>query len=395
MVIPLSIGLVGRDGGDMPLKRSDGVAADRGIVELTKPAERIVFTDISERPVPSLNRSFSAPIKLVSNVSADDLQHLAAHDTDPFNRWQAVQTLATRMLVDGVGAIRSGKTPVADAHLIEALGLILADASLEPAYVAQALVPPSEADIAREIARDVDPDAIFRARTSLRHEISVRLSDALARTYAAMAVPGPYSPDAKSAGRRALRNVCLDLLAAGGRRDAIAYAKTQYDKADNMTDRIAALATLSLHDVPERTAAIEDFYARYQSDPLIVDKWLALQASIPGAETLDRVKALTRHPAFSASNPNRVRALIGSFAQANATQFNRADGAGYDFAADYVLMLDPKNPQVAARLATAFKSWRALEAGRRSKAEAALRRIAAGASLSPDVNDIVSRALAD
>jgi aminopeptidase N len=208
-------------------------------------------------------------------------------------------------------------------------------------------------------------------------------------------VLGPYSPDAKSAGRRALRNVCLDLLAAGGRRDAIAYAKTQYDKADNMTDRIAALATLSLHDVPERTAAIEDFYARYQSDPLIVDKWLALQASIPGAETLDRVKALTRHPAFSASNPNRVRALIGSFAQANATQFNRADGAGYDFAADYVLMLDPKNPQVAARLATAFKSWRALEAGRRSKAEAALRRIAAGASLSPDVNDIVSRALAD
>jgi aminopeptidase N len=162
-----------------------------------------------------------------------------------------------------------------------------------------------------------------------------------------------------------------------------------------MTDRMAALATLSLHDVPARAVALDDFYARYASDPLIVDKWLSLQAAIPEDGTLARVRALTGHAAFSITNPNRVRALIGAFAQANATQFNRADGQGYEFAADYVLALDPKNPQVAARLATAFRSWRALEAERRARAEAALRRIAAAPSLSADVNDIVGRALTD
>ncbi len=179
------------------------------------------------------------------------------------------------------------------------------------------------------------------------------------------------------------------------REDAIARAFAQYQNADNMTDRMAALDTLSLHDRPERTRALEDFYRRYADDPLIIDKWLALQAAIPEAGTLDRVRALTRHPAFSMANPNRVRALIGSFAQVNHTQFNRADGAGYDFVADFVLALDPKNPQVAARLMGAFRSWRALEATRRGRAEAALRRVAAAPSLSRDVHDIVARTLAD
>ncbi|MGE3144643.1 MAG: aminopeptidase N, partial [Pseudorhodoplanes sp.] len=395
MLIPLAVGLVGRAGDDLKLRRADGVGTDRGIVELTRPAERIVFADIAERPVPSLNRAFSAPVKLVSNISADDLAHLAAYDGDPFNRWQAVQTLATRLMVGNVAALRAGKKAATDPHLIKALGLILIDATLEPAYVAQVLMPPSEADIAREIARDVDPDAIFRARSMLRADISAQLGQALAKTYDAMAVSGPYRPDAAHAGRRALRNICLDLLAAGDAPAALARAQAQYRQADNMTDRFAALSTLALHDVPARTAAFEDFYARYADNPLVIDKWLTLQACIPGPDTLERVKALTQHPAFSTSNPNRVRALIGFFAQANATQFNRADGAGYEFTADYVLLLDGKNPQVAARLATAFKSWRALEVGRRGKAEAALRRIAAATALSPDVNDIVSRALAD
>jgi aminopeptidase N len=155
------------------------------------------------------------------------------------------------------------------------------------------------------------------------------------------------------------------------------------------------LSTLALHDVPERAAALEDFYHRFENDPLVIDKWLALQAAIPEAATLDRVRALTKHPAFSFSNPNRIRSLIGAFAQANATQFNRADGQGYDFLADTVLTLDPKNPQVAARLLSAFKSWRALEPSRRARAEAALRRVDAAPALSRDVQDIVQRTLAD
>ena len=210
-----------------------------------------------------------------------------------------------------------------------------------------------------------------------------------------MITPGPYRPDAQSAGRRALKNVCLDLLAITEAKEAIARAKAQYDSADNMTDRMAALETLSLHDRPERAAALDDFYVRYSNDPLIIDKWLALQAAIPEPATLDRVRALTKHAAFSVANPNRVRALIGSFAQVNHTQFNRGDGAGYDFVADFVLALDPKNPQVAARLMGAFRSWRALEAGRRQRAEAVLRRVAAAAALSRDVHDIVARTLAD
>jgi aminopeptidase N len=189
-----------------------------------------------------------------------------------------------------------------------------------------------------------------------------------------------------------LKNACLDLLAAGGT-SAIALAARQYHQATNMTDRMAALATLSLHPVPERQAAIDDFYRLYSGDPLIIDKWLSLQAAIPEAAALERVRALTGHAAFSFANPNRVRALIGAFAQANQTQFNRPDGAGYAFLADTLLALDPKNPQVAARLATAFRSWRALEPVRREHAEGALRRLSAAPNLSRDLNDIVSRSL--
>jgi aminopeptidase N len=210
-----------------------------------------------------------------------------------------------------------------------------------------------------------------------------------------MLTPGPYRPDAASGGRRALKNACLGLLAATGNDEAVKLSFAQYQGADNMTDRMAALETLALLDRPERTQALRDFYARYADDPLIIDKWLAIQAAIPEPATLDRVKALTSHDAFSMANPNRVRALIGSFAQVNHTQFNRVDGAGYDFVADAVLELDPKNPQVAARLMGAFRSWRALEAHRRARAEATLRRVAAAPALSRDVHDIVARTLAD
>jgi aminopeptidase N len=183
-------------------------------------------------------------------------------------------------------------------------------------------------------------------------------------------------------------------LAATQADDAIARAVAQYDAADNMTERMAALDTLSQYDRPERAHALDDFYRRYADDPLIVDKWLALQAIIPEPGTLERVRALTAHPAFSMANPNRVRSLIAAFALANHTQFNRADGAGYDFVADIVLTLDPKNPQVAARIMGAFRSWRALEERRRGRAEATLRRVAAAPSLSRDVGDIVARTLA-
>jgi len=392
MVIPLAVGLIGPDGRDMSLALEQGRPVVRGVLTLTESAHSFTFMGLAHRPVLSLNRGFSAPIKVTANLSAADLKFLAAHDGDPFNRWQAVQSLANALLVDNVAAASAGAAPREDEGLIGALAAVLADGALEPAFVALVLTLPSEADIARDIGRDVDPDAIFAARARLRGQIGSRLGPALRESYRRMQDEGPYSPDAASAGRRALKNACLDLLAAGGV-SAIALAARQYHQASSMTDRMAALATLSLHAVPERQAALDDFYRRCASDPLVIDKWLALQAAIPEAATLDRVRALTRHAAFSLANPNRVRALIGAFAQTNQTQFNRADGAGFTFLADIVLALDPKNPQVAARLSTAFRSWRALEPTRRAHAEAALRRIAAQPNLSRDVHDIVARSL--
>jgi aminopeptidase N len=394
MPIPLKVGLVDARGADMPLHVADGALPDDVIV-LDAPARTLVFEQVAERPALSINRGFSAPVKLTANLSADDLRRLAAHDSDPFNRWQAVQTLATRLLLRNVALVRTGQPPQGDAGLIAALAAILDDVRLEPAFVALVLTMPSEADIAREVGRDVDPSANFEARAALRADIGRTLQAPLLRRHDAMRSSAPYSPDAASAGRRALGNVALDLLAARGEPAQIARAFAQYRTADNMTDRLAALATLSLHKAPERTEALEDFYTRYQTDPLVIDKWMSLQATIPEGGTLARVQSLTQHAAFAMSNPNRVRALIGAFAHGNATQFNRADGAGYDFVAETVLSLDQKNPQVAARLATAFRSWRALEAGRREKAQAALARIGAASTLSADVRDIVSRALAD
>jgi aminopeptidase N len=394
MVIPLSLGLVGKDGRDLPFKVSTGEPINKGVIVLTEQAALFELADVDERPVLSINRGFSSPVKLVSDLNADDLAFLAAHDSDPFNRWQALQTISIRLLLDNVQALRSGRSIRGDDRLMVALANVLKDPALEPAFIALALVPPAEADIAREIGREIDPDTIFRARSALRAAIGEQLGLPLTTLYTRLNSVDGYSPDAKSAGRRALRNVAIDLLAATGKSTEIARAYRQYTVADNMTDRMAALATLSLHDVPERQRALDDFYARYASDALVVDKWFSLQATIPEPSTLEKVRSLTAHPAFSLANPNRLRALIGAFAQGNATQFNRADGAGYEFIADTVLALDPKNPQVSARLATAFRTWRMLENGRRAKAEAALTRIKTTLSLSRDLADIVERALA-
>ena len=341
MVIPLAIGLLGKNGGELPLVL-DGRPLERGVLTLKEPSQSFTFSGIAERPIPSLNRGFSAPVKLSFPIEPDDLRFLAAYDSDPFNRWQAVQTLAMSLLTTNVAALRQGAAVREDEGLMAALGAILADKKLEPAFIALTLKPPSEADIAREIGRDVDPDAIFAARRKLRTAAGERLGAALEDAYVRLNTPAPYRPDAEDAGRRALKNICLDFLAATQDSGAIVRALSQYEGADNMTDRMAALQTLSLHDRPERARALDDFYQRYADDPLVIDKWLTLQAVIPEPATLERVRALTSHPAFSMANPNRVRSLIGAFAQANHTQFNRLDGAGYDFVADIVLALDPK-----------------------------------------------------
>ncbi|MFG1381424.1 aminopeptidase N [Xanthobacter versatilis] len=388
MLIPLALGLVGPDGRDMPLTLGN-TPVEHGVIEVKEAAQSFLFTGLDARPVPSLNRGFSAPVNLVSDLTEADRVFLAAHDGDPFNRFDSLQRIALELLKAGA---RSGTLPAPDA-LITAAGAVVADTALDAAFKAQALALPGESEVARELGSDVNPDAVFAARKALRIAVGTALAADFARVYASTGSAGAFSPDAGSAGLRALRNLALDYLAVTGAAEGIARAKAQFEAADNMTDRFAALAVLAQHDVPEREAALDAFYRRFESDALVIDKWFVLQAQIPSEGTLDRVKGLMLHPAFSLSNPNRVRSLIGAFAAANPTQFNRADGAGHAFVADTVLSLDGKNPQVAARLLASFKTFRQLEPVRRASAEAALRRVAQTPGLSADVADIATRSL--
>ncbi len=389
VVLPLALGLLGPDGTDLPLTLDDGRNVPRHVIEVTQAEQSFVFTGLPARPVLSLNRGFSAPINLTTNLTEDDLVFLAAHDRDPFNRFDAMQALAFALLKAGAA---EGRLPDV-TPLVEAARRLLAASDLDPAFKAQSLALPGENEIAREIGSNVDPDAVFAARRALRLVLADALQAPLEQAYTAMASGSPYSPDAEAAGRRALRNLALDYLTASGAEAAVARAQAQYADADNMTDRFAALAVLVQHDTPARVEVLEDFYRRFVTDPLVIDKWLGLQAQIPEAGTLERVQALTLLPVFSMANPNRVRALIGAFATGNPTQFNRTDGKGHDFLVDVVLALDGKNPQVAARLLSAFKTFRQLEPVRRASAERALRRVAATSGLSADVADIASRSL--
>ena len=396
--IPLALGLIDPDGAEVALASRDASANElaSGVFELTGPERRIVFTDIEARPALSFLRGFSAPVRVDDDLTEADLTILSRHDSDSFNRWQALQTLGMRLLLRGAAALRRGEKPEAAPGFIEAYGAVIAEAGagrIDPAFAAQALTLPSEGDIAREMARDVDPDAIFAAREHWRAALGRAHGEGLARIHAASANTGPFSPDAASAGRRALRNVALAMLAAGDKREGEHKALRQLAEATNMTERFAALAVVAMIGGDAREMALTAFARNYAADPLILDKWLALQAQIPEAGALERVRVLMRHAAFSLGNPNRVRSLIGGFS-ANQTQFNRPDGAGFNLLGEIVLTLDPTNPQIAARLLTALRSWRSLEPVRQAKARAMLEHVAGQSKLSNDVRDIVMRSLA-
>ena len=398
MTMPLALGLVDPQGGEFPLASSDATAKElaEGVFELKDMERSIVFRDIPRRPALSFLRGFSAPVKVEDDLSEDDLIVLSRHDSDHFSRWQALQSLATRVLLRGVKAIRGGRTPERNAGLLAAFGSLIEDARagrIDPAFAALALALPSEADIAREIGKDVDPDAIYTARKALRGALGRKHGEALMELHRQFADSAPFNPDAAAAGRRALRNGALGLFVDGNVIEGLELAHRQLGEADNMTERLGALSAIAMKPSSTRERALDAFGRRYAMEPLILDKWFALQAQIPERETVQRVRALMSHRGFSMANPNRVRALVGSFS-ANHTQFNRADGAGFALLEEVVIGIDPTNPQIAARLLTAMRSWRSLEETRRSKAEAMLRRIAAKSTLSPDVRDIVTRSLA-
>ena len=390
---PGAAGPLGGNGQDLALTRASGQQLDEGLIEVRKRTETFRFRDVPSRPVPSLLRGFSAPVNLSIDLADADLQFLMANDSDLYNRWQAAQDYATRVLVAAVKAIRAGKRPAKPSAFVAALGVTLGDQSLEPGYRAQFMFLPSESDLARVIAHDVDPLAIHKARKELRKAIGTSHYRALADTYRDYEPEGPYSPAPEAAGKRALRNAALGYLASRGRPEDIALVAAHFANARNATDEVSALAMLSELRSPERIKAFERFYERWKGDHLVIDNWFAYQAASPLPSSLAAVVKLTRHPLFSIKNPNKVRALIGTFAMGNPTNFNRPDGRGYEFLADRVLEIDAFNPQVAARLLSAFRSWKALEVDRRRLAKKTLQRVAKVKPLSRDASEIVSRML--
>ncbi|GJE53690.1 aminopeptidase N [Methylobacterium thuringiense] len=391
LVIPVALGLIGPDG---PLTATNARVRD-GVFVLESAEDSLTFENIAAQPVPSLFRDFSAPVRVEMALSDAEQLTLLRHDTDAFNRWESAQRVALRILIE---AARSGSETLDGSEgLAAALAAFLdGEALRDPAFAALMLALPSEGEVASEIGANIDPDAIFSARRRLRQALAARLRDQLAVLREQLADPAgaAFSPAAAAAGRRAFRNAALDLIAVADPERGAALAREQIATAATMTDRLAGLATLAQIPGEAREAELAAFAELYADEPLILDKWLAIQAAIAEDDTIARIGRLQRHPAFSMTNPNRVRSLVGVFSLANPTQFNRVDGAGYALVADTVLALDKRNPQIAARLLTAFGSWRQLEPVRRAAAEAALRGIASAGGLSRDVADIAGRSLA-
>ena len=391
--IPLKMGLLDEKGEDLPLELEGGKKITDGLLHVTKLEQSFTFSNIKKPPIPSLLRHFSAPIRLTMPYEEEELLFLARHDTDRFNRWQAVQTYMLRLLVANVKAAQTGQPLREGQKLGEALHEALQEKQLDPLFTPALLVTPDVNNIARELGDNIDHQAIYETRSALRKALGEQLRDTLSHIYETTDVSGPYRPDAKSAAKRGLRHACLGLLAATGGEQDIERLYQHYLKADNMTEAATALDHLAHTNSPQRQKAFEDFYEKWKDDHVVIDKWFAFQAMSPLDDTLERIEELMKNPLFSLKNPNKVRALIGAFAMNNPVQFNRPDGKGYEFMARNLLEIDSFNPQIASRLMSAFKSWKVLEPGRRDKLRAVLDELAANKKLSVDSFEIISKVI--
>jgi aminopeptidase N len=361
------------------------------LLVLTQPEQTFTFEGFSAPPVLSINRGFSAPVEVTAPISADDLVFLAAHDDDPFARYEAMQQLIVRHLVAAVaGAMSDAERESGRAAIGDAMGAILDDAALDDLMRGELLILPGEAYLAEQLTR-ADPTRIFAEREGLKRWLGERLQDKwLALHDRCSAVP--YSLEAAARGARKLKTQALVYLAAANPAEAAARAKAQYDAATNMTDRQSALMVLCSLDCAEREAALADFHARFDGNMLVIDKWFSLQAGSLSPKTTEYVKALASHADFTLTNPNRVRALWMAYA-VNAQAFHKESGEGYRLIADLILALDPINGNVAARFVPPLGRWKKVDEGRAALMRAELERIAAEPSLSRDVREQVTKSL--
>jgi aminopeptidase N len=387
--IPVTVGLLDREGRTLAFER-DGRAVDETVIVADGAETIVILTGVDREPVISALRGFSAPVVMKTDAEAKDRYLQLASDPDLFNRWEAGQDLACELILS-----RAAGQPneVGEERYAEAVGRALVDQASDPAFKALLLAMPSETDLAL-MRSPVDPAALHEARDALRLRLALHLNAELRRLHTGLQDLGEFSPDAAGAGRRALRNAALDLMAANPRNDIADIALGHFRAAVNMTDTIGGLSALMQIGGPLFEEALSDFYARWKDEPLVVDKWFALQARDPGEGALGRVLGLTAHPAFDPQNPNRLRAVVSTFASFNPARFHDPSGAGYRFLADQIIATDRFNPMTAARLVDPLGGWRRVkpELGRLMKAE--LERIVAVEGLSKNVYELATRALA-
>ncbi len=400
-LIPVSMGLLG-DAGALPLRvqsqEKDFETDDNTqiVLDITEATQSVVFEGVNEHPVPSLLRGFSAPVKLNYNYSRDDLVRLMSSDTDGFNRWDSAQKLAALVINDVMAALVNEPAPSVDDRLIEAYRGLLRDESLDPAMVALMLTLPAEAALAEQ-STIIDVESIHHARNRVERKIAQVLREDLLSVYQRLHSDGPFSTEATEIAKRSLKNTALHYLMVGGKDDAIALCQQQFASAKNMTDELSAFTAI-VHSPKAsigalRQECIQDFYDKWKHEALVMNSWFAVQATCPAPGTLDKVNALIGHPAFDMNNPNKVRAVIATFASRNTINFHRLQGDGYEFLADKVIHLNETNPQIASRLITPLTRWQRYDDTRKALMKAQLERIATQPDLSKDVYEVVTKSL--
>ncbi|XP_075642458.1 puromycin-sensitive aminopeptidase [Castanea sativa] len=403
MFIPVALGLLDKTGKDIPLSSvyHDGTLQSVSsndqpvyttVLRVTKKEEEFVFSDISERPVPSLLRGYSSPIRLESDLTDSDLFFLLAHDSDEFNRWEAGQLLARKLMLSLVADFQQNKPLVLNPNFVHGLRNILSDSSLDQEFVAKTMTLPGEGEI-MDMMVVADPDAVHSVRTFIRKQLAQELKAELLSTVEKYRSSKEYVFDHPNMARRALKNIALAYLASLEAPEYTELALQEYRTATNMTDQFAALAAIAQNPGKTRDDVLADFYSKWQHDFLVVNKWFALQAmsDVPG--NVENVKTLLNHPAFDLRNPNKVYSLIGGFC-GSPVNFHAKDGSGYKFLGEIVLKLDKLNPQVASRMVSAFSRWRRYDETRQNHAKAQLERIMSTNGLSENVFEIASKSLA-
>jgi len=398
MLVPIAVGLLARDGTDMELTlegEDDAKGETTKVLRLSEASQTFQFTKVEEEPVPSILRNYSAPVRLTTDLTQEDLIFIMAHDSNAFNRWEAGQTLTRSLLLDLVAKAGRNEPLVMDTKIVEAMRNIInlaKEDGSDKAFIARAMALPSEGELS-ELVSPADPDVIHAARDfvlktlvrELRSELEWTLKDNDA---------DKYERDGAARAARTLKNLCLGLLSHLEDQDVDADTFLRFKSADNMTDQISALAALSgRSDCAARVEAIDMFYEQWKHDPLIMNKWLGLQAGAALPNNVENVRRLTEHPAFDIKNPNKCYSLVGGFVGGTPTNFHAADGSGYEFLGDMVLKIDEFNGQVAARMVGGFTRWRKYDPKRQELMKAQLERIVKTKGLSENVFEIVSKSL--